>query len=87
MPKEESTAVVEMQRSLLQKYCTDAEETIAKAPNPAAARALRDELCKRFASECDSELVIHATRTYIDRIIVDRWKEQAIEPDLPLDIH
>jgi len=87
MGKKESSAVVEMQHSLLQKYCTDAEETIAKAPNPAAARALRDELCSRFATECDSELVIHATRTYIDQIIGARWKEQAHEADSPFDTH
>lgn len=75
--------VAEAQQALLHRYCADAGRAIANAPDAQTAKALRDELCTGFSRECESELVVNATRKYINRIIADRWGELD-ESDSPL---
>ena len=61
--------------ALITKYCAEAEEKLDTAPDFAAALRLRDALCVRFQSECESSLVVNATKQYIDAVLRQRWGE------------
>jgi hypothetical protein len=60
------------QTELLQRYCAEAERELDDAASYAEALRLRDSLCTRFQTECDSPLVVHATRQYLDSLIMNR---------------
>ncbi len=57
------------QVELLRRYCTEADTLIQNAANAAEARSLAERLCRRFRDECESPLVVNATRDYIEGTI------------------
>ncbi len=57
------------QQELLQQYCSEAEALINTASSAEQAKQFSEQICSEFQSECESELVMKATRTYIDDII------------------
>jgi isochorismate hydrolase len=62
------------QQELVREYCRSAEEQIMAAGSPQEAAAIKDEWCNRFRRECESHLLIHATASYLDAVIKQRWK-------------
>lgn len=68
-----NSAVNDEQEELLRRYCREAEEKIAGAKDAATAVRLKEEVCREFKRECASDLVINATRAYLDLIIAERW--------------
>jgi AAA+ superfamily predicted ATPase len=64
----------ERQNILIRRYCEEAEKIIEDAPDYTAAVRLKESLCRRFAEECDSELVVNATSQYLDRVLSKHWK-------------
>jgi hypothetical protein len=67
------------ERRLLQRYCEEAEPLIRAAESRDRALALRDEICTRFAHECQSSLVFTATREYLTSIIDSHWNNRHAE--------
>jgi hypothetical protein len=61
------------QRQLLDRYCEEARASILGARDRATALRRKAELCDRFGRECSSNLVIRATREYIDGLITEKW--------------
>jgi hypothetical protein len=64
----------ERQNDLLRKYCTEAERLLSEAADFATAIQLKDSLCEQFQRECESSLVIAATREYLEGVIRKRWR-------------
>jgi len=58
---------------LIARYCAEAEETLNAAPDYGSALRLKETLCSRFQEECESSLVVNATRQYIDAVLRNRW--------------
>jgi hypothetical protein len=57
------------QGELLKQYCSEAESLIRSATTIAEAKKLGEQVCSKFQQECESTLVVNATRTFIDDII------------------
>ena len=64
------------QTRLVRKYCAEAERLLNEATDYATAIQLKNSLCEQFQNECDSSLVVTATRQYLGTIIKERWKVQ-----------
>jgi hypothetical protein len=64
----------EKQTQLVRRYCAEAERLLNEATDLATALQLKESLCEQFQKECDSSLVVTATRQYLDVIIKERWK-------------
>jgi len=58
---------------LIRKYCAEAEERLNAAADYSSALRLKESLCARFQEECESSLVVSATRQYIDAVLRQRW--------------
>ena len=78
MENYQAAGTSEDQEDLLHRYCEQAEAALRDANDFASAQRLASELCNRFAQECTSPMVVHATTTYLDGLINHRWgrKEQ-----------
>ncbi len=63
----------ERQDELIRKYCSEAERLLSEAEDYASSVRLKDSLCERFQKECESSLVVAATRQYLEGVIRDRW--------------
>lgn len=63
------------QHELVREYCREAKGRIMIARSRADAMRIKEECCKRFSQECESELLINATSAYLDEIITRMWKE------------
>ena len=59
---------------LIGRYCAQAEEMLEKAPDYPSALQLKESLCSKFQKECESSLVVNATRHYLDTLLKHRWK-------------
>lgn len=66
-------AAYDPQHELLKRYCKQAEHEIAKAPDLSAALRAKERLCADLERECASAIVVTGTRSYLDKIIADRW--------------
>jgi hypothetical protein len=60
-------------RELISHYCAEAEKLLETAPDFPSALQLKDSLCAQFEKECDSRLVVSATRDYLDTVLKNRW--------------
>ena len=60
---------------LITKYCVEVEEKLNAAPDFGTALHLKETLCSRFETECESSLVVNATKQYIDAVLRHRWGE------------
>ncbi len=58
---------------LINRYCGEAEERLSAASDYRTALRLKETLCARFQEECESSLVVNATRQYIDAVLRKRW--------------
>ncbi|MDH3252606.1 MAG: hypothetical protein OEM41_07425 [Ignavibacteria bacterium] len=67
--------IPDLQQQLLNRYCAEARASILAAPDRAAAVQETTELCHRFGRECSSQLVVRATRQFIDEFIKARWSD------------
>ena len=67
------------QNNLVRKYCVEAERMLAEATDYPTAVQLKVSLCEQFQKECDSTLVVTATRQYLDGVIRERWKNHHAE--------
>lgn len=61
------------QEEIIRRYCAEAESALERAGDGTSARAIVDRYCSRFQAECASELVVHATRRYLEQRIRQRW--------------
>ncbi len=66
----------EQQNDLIRRYCAEAEKLLSGAADYASSVRLKDSLCERFQKECESSLVVAATKQYLEGVIRDRWKHQ-----------
>ena len=64
------------QETLFERFCGEAETLIASAKSKEEAVRIKDELCAKFEKECGSNLVITATRTFVDQIIERNWNHE-----------
>ncbi len=64
----------ELQDALLRKYCAEAETLLAQAPDYDTAFRLKQALCERFQSECESSIVVAAAKVHLDNLLKTRWK-------------
>ncbi len=62
------------QRELLNCYCKEAEALLIKAADINDAIRIKNEACKRFQRECNSSILVNATKDYINQIIERTWK-------------
>jgi hypothetical protein len=62
------------QTTLIRRFCEEAERALDEASDYTAALHLKESLCQRFREECDSSLVVNATRQYLDEVLKKRWK-------------
>ena len=65
--------------ALITKYCAEVEEKLNEATDYATALGLKETLCSRFQEECESSLVVSATRQYIDTVLRNRWGKRQEE--------
>ena len=63
----------EKQEELIRRYCAEAVSLLAEAPDYESAVRLKESLCKRFQSECDSSLVVAATSLHLEKVLKQRW--------------
>jgi hypothetical protein len=62
------------QEELIRRYCAEAERQLEKAPDYAAALQLKESLCAMFERECESSMVVAATRQYIEEALQRLWR-------------
>jgi hypothetical protein len=63
----------EKQEELIRRYCAEAENEIAKAPDYASAKRLKESLCARFEQECESRLIIGAISQHLENLLKQLW--------------
>ena len=61
------------QRELIDEYCSEARQLLEHARDRAEAMLIAERVCARFAGQCRSNLVLAATRAYIDGVMQERW--------------
>lgn len=61
------------QRELVDEYCSEARQLLENARDRDEAMAIAERVCARFAGQCGSSLVLAATRTYIDKVVQEKW--------------
>jgi hypothetical protein len=59
-----------------ESYCERARQRIGDARSLEEALAIEDELCKGFARECSSSLVLLAARAYVRSLVERKEKDQ-----------
>jgi hypothetical protein len=57
------------QQDLLRTYCSQAEELLKTATSAEQAREMSERICGQFQNECESSLVINATRAFVEDVI------------------
>ncbi len=65
---------LDSQGELVRKHCSDAEAAIESAASMDEARQLGEQICRKLAVECGSELVVNATRAFVEHCIQKRWR-------------
>ncbi len=68
-----SSHEISAQDQLVERYCRTAKEVLCTAHDRRSAEAMADEICRQFADECTSELVVKATRSLLERWIEEQW--------------
>jgi hypothetical protein len=61
------------QDELIRRYCEEAEAVLSSAADYSSAIRMKESLCERFEKECDSKLVVSATKQFIDSLLKQRW--------------
>jgi len=61
------------QEELIRRYCEEAEKVLSSAANYPSAVRMKQSLCERFEKECDSKLVVSATKLFIENLLKQRW--------------
>jgi hypothetical protein len=61
------------QDELIRRYCEEAEKVLSAAADYPSAVRMKHSLCDRFEKECDSKLVVSATKQFIDNLLKHRW--------------
>ncbi len=75
------------QVELIRRYCEEADSRLSGATDYASALRVKDSLCDRFERECDSGIVILATKRFIDDLLRARWGGESREPGATLGKH
>jgi hypothetical protein len=65
------------QDELIRRYCREAEAVLASAADYPSALRMKQSLCQRFEKECDSTLVVSATRQFLESLLKQRWGKGA----------
>jgi hypothetical protein len=63
----------EKQEQLIRRYCPEFETQLSQAPDRASALQMKESLCARFETECESALVISAIRQHLEILLKRRW--------------
>ena len=63
----------EPQDRLVRDFCREAQVLIRMAGSESEAMRIKEEECGRFQKECDSMLLVHAARQYLDDMIKEQW--------------
>lgn len=61
------------QQDIIERYCAEAQQLLDRATSEAEAQAIRTSVCSQLAQECDSPLIMDATKKYVDHVIQTRW--------------
>lgn len=72
----------EKQEDLIRKYCSEVDALIAGAPDYHSAVRLKEFLCSRFQSECDSSMVVAATTLHVEKRLEERWGSSIVRRKL-----
>lgn len=62
------------QEELIRRYCEEAKTVLSSAANYPSAVRMKQSLCERFEKECDSKLVVSATKQFIEDLLKQRWE-------------
>ena len=65
----------DVQEEIIQRYCAEAQRLLDRASSEDEALSIRARVCSQLARECDSPLILDATRTYVDRVIREIWRK------------
>ena len=68
-----SQLTTDVQSELVSRYCGDVDTMIGEAATEEQAERIGEEMCMKLERECRSELVVNATRAYVQDIIRKRW--------------
>lgn len=63
----------EKQEQLIRRYWAEAERQLSQAPDQASALRMKESICARFESECESSLVISAIRQHLEILLKRCW--------------
>lgn len=69
-------STIDLQADLVRRYCGDVEAMIRDATTMEEAERIGEKLCNRLEEECNSELVVNATRTYVQEVIHRKWRRR-----------
>lgn len=58
----------EHQENAVQALCRNAEERLSLAKDLPEALMVRDEVCVRYRKECVSDVLLNASRKYLDEM-------------------
>jgi hypothetical protein len=61
------------QQDIIERYCAEAKQLLDRATSEAEAQAIRTRVCSQLAHECDSPLIMDATKKYVDQVIQRMW--------------
>jgi hypothetical protein len=63
------------QQELIGRYCEEVRKLLDNASSREEALAIKARVCSQLARECESPLILDATRSYVDRVILNMWEE------------
>jgi hypothetical protein len=63
------------QQALLREYCAGVEDRIKTAQSESDASNLVDSLCRKFDSQCESEVLRSGLRIYLSELIRRYWSK------------
>ncbi len=63
----------DLQEEIIERYCTEARQLLLQAASREEALAIRTRVCSKLAQECGSLLILDATHSYIDQVILEMW--------------
>ena len=66
-----------MQVELIRSHCEEAKALMERAPDYASAVRVGESSCKRLERECESSLIVTASRKYIQNLMRERWRGPA----------
>ena len=71
-----SPVTLELQKELIDKYCSGLEGRLRSAPVTQAAQDIVDAVCGEFNNDCESEIVRSYLHDYVNAKFREIWKHK-----------